>query len=303
MRKSVLLTRTKLRTPWQDKVLHTFAVTVITLFCLFCVLPIMVIISSSFETESVIIREGYSLFPKIFTTDAYQVVFASAHIYRAYGVTIFTTFVGTILAMFMTITLAYPLSLKKVKFRNPITFFVYFTMLFNGGLVPTYILISRTLGLRDNIWVLILPMMFSAWNMFLMRNFFQALPEELPESAYMDGANDLTILFKIMLPISTPGIATISLFYALGFWNQWFNAMLYLNDRTMMPLQYLIMDLVRSADAIREMAQMTGIPTNSIPANSLRMATTLVTIGPIILLYPFAQRYFTRGLTVGAIKG
>jgi multiple sugar transport system permease protein/putative aldouronate transport system permease protein len=239
----------------------------------------------------------------MFTTEAYQIVFSSDHIYRAYGVTTFVTVVGTLLAMFLTITLAYPLSQKKVKFRNPVTFIVYFTMLFNGGLVPTYLLITRTLGLRDSIWVLILPSMFSAWNMFLMRNFFHGLPDELSESAYIDGANDFTILSRIILPVSTPGIATVSLFYALGFWNAWFNAMLYLNDRTLMPLQYLIMDLVRTADAIKEMARMTGIPEQSLPANALRMATTLVTVGPIILLYPFLQKYFTKGLTVGAIKG
>lgn len=217
--------------------------------------------------------------------------------------TIFTTVVGTLLSMLLTITMAYPLSLAKVKYRNVINFFIYFTMLFNGGLVPSYLLITKTLGLKDNVWVLIIPSMVSAWNVFLMRNFFSGLPKELSESAYVDGANDFTILFQIVLPISVPGIATISLFYALGYWNAWHNAMLYINDYSKMPLQYLIMDMARSGDALKEVARYTGQSLNDMPGLSLRMATTLVTIGPIILLYPFIQRYFTSGLTVGAVKG
>jgi multiple sugar transport system permease protein/putative aldouronate transport system permease protein len=218
-------------------------------------------------------------------------------------VTVFTTLAGTFMSMLTTITMAYPLSLKKVRFRNIFNFYIYFTMLFSGGLVPTYLMITQQLGLKNNIWVLVLPIMISAWNVFLMRNFFSGVPAELSESAYMDGANDWTILFRIVLPVSVPGIATISLFYALGYWNQWYNAMLYITDYRKMPLQYLIMDLARSGDALKEIARYTGQSVKSMPQNALKMATTLVTIGPIILLYPFIQRYFTTGLTVGAIKG
>jgi multiple sugar transport system permease protein/putative aldouronate transport system permease protein len=176
-------------------------------------------------------------------------------------------------------------------------------MLFGGGLIPTYLLISRTLQLKNNIFVLILPVAFAAWNMFLMRNFFRGIPKELSESAYMDGANDLQILGKIILPVSVPGIATISLFYALGYWNQWFNAMLYIDNQNLIPLQYLLMRMLRNADAIREMARSTGVPLGDIPSNSLRMATTVIAIGPVVLFYPFVQKYFTTGLTIGAIKG
>ena len=185
----------------------------------------------------------------------------------------------------------------------PITFFVYFTMLFGGGLVPTYLLISKTLNMKNNIFVLILPVAFSAWNMFLMRNFFAGIPHELSESAYVDGANDFQILRKIILPVSVPGIATLSLFYALGYWNQWFNAMLYIEDTNLFPLQYLLMRMLRNVDAMREMARTTGMSVGDLPTNSLRMATTVVAIGPIVLLYPYVQKYFTSGLTVGAIKG
>lgn len=274
-----------------------------TLFCIYCLYPFAIILGSSFETESNFATYGFPIIPKDFTTKAYQMVLGDSQIFKAYGVTIFTTVVGTLFSMFLTITMAYPLSLKKLRFRNFFTFYVYFTMLFGGGLVPTYLLITRTLGMKNSIWVLIIPVAFGAWNMFLMRNFFNGIPPELAESAYVDGANDMQILWKIILPVSVPGIATISLFYALGYWNQWFNAMLYIDDSNLVPLQYLLMRMLRNVEAMREMARTTGVSMGEIPTNSLRMATTVVAIGPVVLLYPFAQKYFTSGLTVGAIKG
>jgi multiple sugar transport system permease protein/putative aldouronate transport system permease protein len=274
-----------------------------TVFCVYCIFPFAVVIGSSFETEANFTRYGFPVIPKDFTLYAYKVVLGDSQIWRSYAVTIFTTVAGTLFSMFLTVTLAYPLSLKKLRFRNHITFFVYFTMLFGGGLIPTYLLISRTLNMKDNIFVLILPVAFGAWNMFLMRNFFAGIPKEFSESAYMDGAHDLLILWKIILPVSVPGIATISLFYALGYWNQWFNAMLYIDNQKLVPLQYLLMQMIRNVEAIREMARSTGVPLGDIPANSLRMATTIIAIGPVVLFYPFIQKYFTTGLTVGAIKG
>lgn len=273
------------------------------IFCVYCLYPFAIILGSSFETESNFVTYGFPIIPKDFTTKAYQMVLGDSQIFKAYGVTIFTTVVGTLISMFLTITMAYPLSLKKLRFRNVVTFYVYFTMLFGGGLVPSYLLITRTLGLKDSIWVLIIPVAFGAWNMFLMRNFFNGIPPELAESAHVDGANDLQILWKIILPVSVPGIATISLFYALGYWNQWFNAMLYIDNPDLVPLQYLLMRMLRNVEAMREMARTTGVSMGEIPTNSLRMATTVVAIGPVVLLYPYAQKYFTSGLTVGAIKG
>ncbi len=273
------------------------------LFCLFCLYPFAIILGSSFETEANFALTGFPVIPRDFTTKAYKMVLGDAQIFKAYGVTIGTTLAGTIVSMFLTVTMAYPLSLKKVKYRNIITFYVYFTMLFGGGLVPTYLLISKTLNLKNNLLVLVLPVAFVAWNMFLMRNFFAALPTELSESAYIDGANDLQILTRIILPVSVPGLATISLFYALNYWNQWFNAMLYIEKPDYFPLQYLLMRMLRSVDSMKEMARSTGVSMGDIPQNSLRMATTVVAIGPVVFLYPFAQKYFTSGLTVGAIKG
>lgn len=295
--------RSKIKKSTREIVFDVVVYTLVIAFCLFCLLPFIMMISTSFETELVIKRFGFSLWPRQFSTEAYETVFKTNQIYYAYGVTLFITIAGTIISMLFTITMAYPLAQKKLKFRTPITFYVYFTMLFNGGLVPTYLLISKYLDMRDNIWVLILPTAFGAWNMFLMRNFFQGLPEELSESAYIDGANDFTILFRIILPVAIPGIATISLFYALGYWNTWYNAMLYIDDNKLFPLQYYIMSISRSIEAIKEMAAQTGQATSTMPATGIKMATTVITIGPIIFVYPYIQKYFTSGLTVGSIKG
>ncbi|MCR4618691.1 MAG: carbohydrate ABC transporter permease [Lachnospiraceae bacterium] len=299
--KNVLQSKVKMS---KGERLYSFIVYLIAgVFCIFCIYPFTIILGSSFETEANFAKYGFSIIPRDFTTQAYKVVLGDPQIYRAYAVTIFTTVVGTLFSLLMTILMAYPLSLKKLKYRNVITFFTYFTMLFSGGLVPTYLLISRTLGLTNSIWVLILPVAFSAWNMLLLRNFFAGIPKELSESAYIDGAGDFTVLWQIILPISKPGLATIGLFYALSYWNQWFNAMLYIDDSKLFPLQYLLMRMLRNMDAMKEMARTVGISVGEVPANSLRMATTVVVIGPIVLLYPYAQKYFTSGMTVGAIKG
>ena len=294
---------TRIKKSRGEKVFDIVVYAIAAIFCIYCMYPFAIILGSSFETERNFATYGFPIIPHDFTTKAYEMVLGDSQIFKAYGVTIFTTVVGTLFSMLLTVTMAYPLSLKKLRFRNFITFYVYFTMLFGGGLVPTYLLITRTLGMKDSIWVLIIPVAFGAWNMFLMRNFFNGIPHELSESAYMDGANDFQILWKIVLPVSVPGIATLSLFYALGYWNQWFNAMLYLDNNKLFPLQYLLMRMLRNADAMKEMARSTGISAGEIPTNSLRMATTVVAIGPIIFLYPYVQKYFTSGLTVGAIKG
>ncbi len=286
-----------------EKVYSIIVYLIAAVFCIFCLYPFAIILGSSFETEANFAKYGFAIIPKDFTTQAYKVVLGDIQIYRAYVVTIFSTVFGTFVSMVLTVLMAYPLSLKKLKYRNVITFFAYFTMLFSGGLVPTYLLISKTLNLSNTIWVLILPVAFSAWNMFLMRNFFAGIPKELSESAYIDGAGDFTVLLKIILPVSKPGLATIGLFYALSYWNQWFNAMLYIEDSKLFPLQYLLMKMLRNMDAMKEMARTVGMAVGEVPANSLRMATTVVVIGPIVLLYPYVQKYFTSGLTVGAIKG
>lgn len=289
------------RSPVMDIVITVL----ILLFCFMCVVPFIVAVSASFSTERSLLATGYSLLPKGFTTKAYDMLFQTSQIFDSYKVSIFVTLVGTLLSMIVTAMMAYPLSVKKLKYRGKISFFAYFTMLFNGGLVPTYMLISKYLGMRDSIWVMIIPVLVNPWNLFLLRNFFSAIPAELHESARMDGANDVRILWQIILPVSLPALATVSLFYAVAYWNQWFNAMLYIENSRLFPLQYLIMKMLRNIELMKQMSAQAGfaVDMSSLPSTTTKMATAIVTIGPIIIAYPFAQKYFTAGLIVGSVKG
>ena len=277
----------------------------IVLFCALCVIPSIVAISASFSDERVLLRSGYGFLPRGFSLQAYNMLFSTSQIFDSYKVSIFVTVAGTILSMVVTAMMAYPLSVKKLKYRGAISFFAYFTMLFNGGLVPTYMLISKYLGMRDTVWVMILPVLVNPWNLFLLRNFFSAIPAELHESARIDGANDVRILWQIILPVSLPALATVALFYGVAYWNQWYNAMLYIEDSKLFPLQYLIMRMMRNIELMKQMAGQAGfaVDMSSMPSTTSKMATAIVTIGPIIVAYPFAQKYFTSGLIVGSVKG
>ncbi|WP_168120539.1 carbohydrate ABC transporter permease [Paenibacillus sp. HB172176] len=286
-----------------DRLLKGFIYIALTLMALYCLVPFVSVISSSLSSEASVLRDGYSIFPKEFSVSAYKLIFKDDTIYKAYGVTSFVTVVGTMLAMVVTCCMAYALSIRTLKYRNGINFYVYFTMLFHGGLVANYLLISKYLGMKDSIWVLIIPALISPWNMFLLRNFFKSVDESLAESAKIDGANDLYIFYKIILPISMPALATIGLFYAMGFWNKWFEAMLYISDHDKFPLQYLVMRIMNNAEFANQLSSQINLPNYVVPTLTTRLATTVVTIGPIIFLYPFLQKYFVKGLMVGAVKG
>ncbi|HIU56422.1 MAG TPA: carbohydrate ABC transporter permease [Candidatus Ornithomonoglobus merdipullorum] len=273
-------------------------------FAIICLIPFLLVLSSSFTDQAALNRNGYELWPEAFSTAAYSLLFSSGTILPAYGVTIFITVVGTVLSMLVTCACAYAISCKSMYYRSTVAMIIYFTMLFNGGLVPTYLWVTKYLGLSDSIWSLILPSLVNAWNLLLMRNFFNSIPEALAESARIDGANDMTILFKIILPVSLPGIATIGLFYALAYWNEWYKALLYIHTEWKYPLQYLIMEIQKNIQFVQQNAAQAGVVTDGlIPAETTQMATAVVTIGPIILLYPFLQKYFVQGLTVGSVKG
>lgn len=288
---------------FSDRLLKSFFYIFLTVFSIYALVPFWSVVASSFASEASILRDGYTFWPKEFSLDAYKLIFQDNTIYRAYGVTTFVTLVGTTLSMLFTSALSYALSVKSVKYRNHIAFYVYFTMLFHGGLVASYLLISKYLDMKDTIWVLIIPSMISAWNMFLLRNFFASIDESIAESAKIDGANDAYILFRIILPISLPAMATIGLFYALGYWNKWFDAVLYINDKNLYPLQYLIQRIMTNLDFVNQISADVTIPNFIPPAMTVRLATTVVTIGPIVFLYPFLQKYFVKGLMVGAVKG
>ena len=293
------------RTSAGNRVMDVVVYTLIILFCLMCLIPFLVAVSASFSTERTLLRDGYSFLPRDFSTLAYEMLFSTSQIYDSYKVSIFVTVAGTALSMVVTAMMAYPLSVKKLKYRGAISFFAYFTMLFNGGIVPTYMLISKYLGMRDTVWCMIIPVVVNPWNLFLLRNFFSAIPAELHESARIDGANDMRILWQIILPVSLPALATVALFYGVAYWNQWFNAMLYIEDSTRFPLQYLIMKMLRNIELMKQMSGQAGfaVDMSTLPSTTTKMATAIVTIGPIIVAYPFAQKYFTSGLIVGSVKG
>jgi len=269
-----------------------------------CLLPFIFLVSGSFTEESVIRYNGYSLLPVNFTTEAYGMVFQyPERIIRGYMNSIFITAVGTGLGLFMITMTAYVLSRRSFKYRNQIAFYFFFTTLFNGGMISTYIFFIRYLNLKNNYLAMILPLMFNVFHLLIMRSFVKTIPEALIESAKIDGAGEFKIFIQIILPLLPAGLATIGLFMALSYWNDWYNAMLYINDQAKFPLQYMLYDTLMRNQAFARIASMVGIRTENLPTYSLKLAMAVVSTGPIILLYPFVQKYFIKGITIGSVKG
>ena len=274
------------------------------LFALFCVLPLLMIFSASFTSESYIAFNGYSVFIHDFSTEAYATIFKDSQmVLRSYGVTIFITVVGTLTALFIITMAAYVVSRKDFKYRNRFSFYFYFTTLFNGGLISTYILYVRYLGLKNSILAMIIPGLFSTFYMIVMRSFMSEIPSSLVESAKIDGAGEFLIYFRIIIPLTRSGLITIGLFIALGYWNEWYNCMLYITDERMFPLQYLLYNMLASQQALARIASKTAARLANMPSKSMRMAMTVIAVGPVLLAYPFIQKYFVKGITVGAVKG
>lgn len=276
-------------------------------FGMLCVTPFYLIGISSLASEPSLIRNGFRMIPEEFSLDAYRLVFTNpVRIGRAYLNTIFVTLAGTALSLFLTTLTGYVLSRRDFKWRNGFSFFFFFTTLFSGGLIPWYILCTQALHFKNTYYALILPMAFPIWNMIIAKNFMRGVPYEISESAKMDGAGELTIYFKLYLPISKPLLATLGLFAALAYWNDWYNSMLFNTKEEMQSLQYFLQDMLSTIQALKqliaegnlEVAQKANLPTTS-----MRMAMTCVVTGPIIFLYPVVQRYFIKGLTIGAVKG
>ena len=256
----------------------------ITLLAALCVLPFVMLISGSFSSEQAIRFNGYSILPQEFTTEAYGVIFKSPEkVLRAYGVTIFITAVGTILGLFLLTMTAYVISRQDFKYRNKISFFFYFTTLFNGGMISTYIFYIQYLHLKDNFLALILPGIMNVFYLLIMRSFVNTVPTALIESAKIDGAGEFRIFVQIVLPLLKSGLATIGLFMALGYWNDWYNAMLYMNTETKFPLQYMLYNMLQKQQALAAIASQVGIKVENLPSNSLKLAMAVVATGPIIL--------------------
>lgn len=274
------------------------------LFSLACVIPLIAIIAISFSDEGMIAQQGYQLIPSKVNLLAYQLVFKSPwQLLNAYKISIIVTVLGTICGLYVQATMAYVLSRRSYKYRNFLAFYMFFTMLFNGGLIPSYILIT-SLGMKNTIWVLFVPGLVSAWNIILLRTFFQGIPESLVESAKIDGAKELRIFFSIMVPLSKPSLATIALFISVGLWNDWWNALIYITNPDLSPLQYLLHTyLMEQEQALQQAAKMPGFNIQNIPSESYQMAMCILAAGPMLFAYPFFQKYFVRGLTIGGVKG
>jgi len=275
------------------------------IFAIFCLFPFWIMAVASFTDDMVLRQDGYLPWARVWSVEAYRWVFKGSEVRTGYMVTVFITVVGTFCSLFVMSGLAYVMALNRLKGRNKVAFYVFFTMIFTPGLIPWFITARNLLMLHDNIWALILPMMVQPFWIFVLRNFFAALPSEILESAYMDGASDATILFRIVLPLSKPALATVGLFIAVAYWNDWFLALMLLDFAEFAPLSLIILKMINNLQSIQDAMKYPGVSINlgDIPTLGVRMATACITIGPIILAYPFVQRYFVKGLTMGAIKG
>ncbi|WP_040953156.1 carbohydrate ABC transporter permease [Gorillibacterium massiliense] len=278
------------------------------LIALSTILPLLLVIIVSITDEHTIQVNGYSFFPEKISFEAYRYLFLdSGTVLRAYGVSIYVTIVGTVVGLLMCALLAYPISRRDFPAHNKLAFYVFFTMLFNGGLVPWYLVFTKILHMKDSLWGLIIPgLLLNGFYVLIMRTFFStSIPTPIIESAYMDGAGEFRIFFQIVLRLSSPVLATIGLFYTIGYWNDWFNSLVYLSNPKLYSLQYMlnrillnIQFLVQNTRNNHAAEQMSAMPTETV-----RMAMAVVGVGPIILAYPFFQNYFVKGLTVGAVKG
>jgi putative aldouronate transport system permease protein len=248
--------------------------------------------------------EGFKLIPNQLSLEAYEFIFRFPEdIIRAYGVTVSLTVVGTVLSLFFISMSSYVIQRTDFKWRNIFSFFFYFTTLFSGGLVPLYILVVNYLKLKDTYWVLLLLPLINVFYILVMKSFMRSIPAAITESAKIDGAGDFTIFMRLILPLCKPALATIGLFVALGYWNDWFHSLLFISDQKLYALQYYLYKVIGNVDALKIVAEKTGMKVPDLPGEGLKMALTIVVTGPIVFLYPFIQRYFVKGLTIGAVKG
>ncbi|MER0468784.1 carbohydrate ABC transporter permease [Bacillus cabrialesii subsp. cabrialesii] len=264
------------------------------------ILPFLYIIAGSFATEAELAQRSFFIFPKTFTLEAYKYVFSTPTFIRSMGVSIFITVVGTAVQLFFTFTMAYPLAKRHVKGRNLLLNLVIFSMLFSGGMIPTY-LVVKSLGLLDTYWALILPMAINPFNLIIIKNFFQQLPRELEESAKIDGCSEIGVFWRIALPLSKPVIATFALFYAVGIWNDFFHALLYINDSAKWPLQMVLRQVTILSDltATNGDTMQNTVP----PEQGIKLAVIVIATLPILAVYPFLQKHFAKGMLIGSVKG
>ena len=306
MRKKKIV-RKKLRKNAISVKVNTILLIMLGIFALICVLPVVLVVIVSFSSEQSIFENGYSFFPTEFSLAAYEYFLKLGdQIFRSYGISLFVTVFGTLFSLSVTAMFSYVLSRPDYRYGRLFTLLLLFTMLFNGGLVPSYMVNVQLLGLRDTIWALIFPMSLNAFYVIVLRTFFKGIPLEIIEAARIDGAGEFRTFAKVVLPLSKPGLATIALFTVIAYWNDWFLGMLYMFEIKKYPIQTLLQSIQNSMEALSqssvsalEYAEMA----KNAPTDSGRMALTVMVVLPVMLAYPFFQKYFVKGLTMGGVKG
>ena len=287
-----------------DKIIRGFGYAFVTFYAVCCIVPFLIIIGSSFSSETALRASGVQIIPSEFSMEAYKMVTKSGGIWKSYALTIIMTAVGTGVGLSIIAMTGYALQRKDFAFRNVISFFIYFTSLFQAGLAPYYLLMTQTYHLTDSYLAVLLPLLMSPWLIILMKNFVRAIPHEITESGKIDGAGDFNIFISLILPMLKPALATVGLFLALSYWNEWYQSSLFLSSKVdVKPLQYTLYEIVNKTDALKNSVAGQYVDLSDIPQETVKMANAVLATGPIVLLYPFVQKYFISGITVGAVKG
>lgn len=299
MKKSYKIQKTR-----ENKVFDVVVYTILTAFAICCIVPFILLFASSVTEEAVIIREGYSLWPKEFSLDSYRYLFTNAKtLFRAYGITILVTVVGTTLNLLMTLHFGYVLSRKDMPGHKVLSFLVVFCMLFNGGLVPTYLVYVDIFHIRNTILAQLIPnLLMSYWNVMLARSYFQnSIPSAVIEAARVDGAGEYRVFWEVVIPMSKPIIATIGLFVAVAYWNDWYNGMIYISDPELYSFQNVLNQMLTNIQFLKTNSEAAAAAA-SLPSTGVRMAIAAVAVIPVLIMYPFFQKYFVRGIALGAVK-
>ena len=277
---------------------------ILTLISVLWIIPVLFIFSLSVTPETSLSEVGYRLIPKEITFDAYTYIIKNpAQILNSYKISIIVTVIGTVAGLMFTTGIAYAMSRKDFKLGKHITCFVMFAMLFHGGLIPTYIVVTQVLHLGNTLWVLILTMLVSPWNIFLMKSFLSSIPTELLEASFIDGATEYQTYFKVVLPLAKPGLATVGLLILFSYWNDWYQAMLYIDNMDLVPLQLLLYKIISNIQFVLQNSFYLASEGGSFPTIAARMATCVIAIAPMLLAFPFFQKYLAKGLTLGSVKG
>lgn len=288
----------------QQTLMHLFMI----LLVMCCVLPFLLMVIASFTEEATLTRNGYRFFPEALSLETYRYIIRSAGtIFKGYFMTIFVTVVGTMCNLFLTILFAYPLSRKDLPYRGFLSFFLFFTMLFNGGLVPTYMMYANTFHIKNTVFALIIPsLMMNAFYVIMMRSFFSSsIPDSLIEAAKLDGASEIKILARVILPLSKPMVVTLVLMVGLGYWNDWMNGLYYVTEQKLFTIQMILNNMINNIEFLTRNASMLGTAASNmkIPQVGIRMGIAVIAVLPILVIYPFLQKYFVKGIVIGGVKG